>query len=83
MRFKTGVVVSTKMAKTLVVKVETQKTHPKYQKKLTVSKKFYADVNDPSSYKEWDIVTIKEVKPISKLKCWTVVSNDNELVNKK
>ena len=82
MRFKKGVVVSTKMAKTVVVKVDTSKTHKKYMKKITKSKKYYADTDDNSKYNLWDIITIMEIRPISKLKCWKVVSWD-ELVNNK
>lgn len=73
MRFKTGTIVSKKMANTLIVKVDTQRTHSKYKKKYTVSKKFYAHADDVTKYNEWDIVTIKEVAPISKLKHWIPV----------
>jgi small subunit ribosomal protein S17 len=42
MRTKTGIVTSTKMQKTIVVTVETYKTHPKYKKRYKSSGKFYA-----------------------------------------
>ena len=73
MRSKTGNVVSAKMDKTIVVRVESFKAHPKYKKLVRVSKKFYAD--DPEKkFKEGDNVTIYETKPLSKLKRWTVVA---------
>ncbi len=73
MRTKTGIVVSSKMKNTVVVRVEFKKAHPKYKKLMRVSKKFYAD--DPESkYKEGDAVTIYETRPLSKLKRWTVTA---------
>lgn len=72
MRTKTGTVASSKMDKTIVVRVDSFKAHPKYKKLVRVSKKFYAD--DPEKkYHEGDKVTIYETKPLSKLKRWTVV----------
>lgn len=71
MRSKKGVVTSNKMSKTIVVTVHSYKTHPKYQKKFRVSKKYYA--HDPgNTYKVGDEVTIYETRPLSKLKRWTV-----------
>ncbi len=72
MQTKTGIVVSSKMKKTLVIRVDSQKAHPKYKKLLRKSKKFYADDPD-GQYKTGDKVTIYETRPISKLKRWTVV----------
>lgn len=74
MRTKTGTITSNKMAKTLVVKVDTYKNHPKYKKRYRVSKKFYAHVDDASKFNIGDTVTIGETKPVSKLKRWKVVS---------
>lgn len=72
MRTKTGIVTSSKMQKTIVVKVDSQRTHPKYKKLMRVSKKFYA--HDPDNkFKEGDTVTIYESRPLSKLKRWTVI----------
>lgn len=72
MRTKTGTVVSAKMKNTLVVKVDSMRSHPKYKKLVRSSKKFYAD--DPEGkFKEGDKVTIYETRPLSKLKRWTVV----------
>ncbi|MBI5413719.1 30S ribosomal protein S17 [Candidatus Peregrinibacteria bacterium] len=72
MKTKTGIVVSAKMDKTIVVKVVSSKAHPKYKKMVRTAKKFYAD--DPEKkFHEGDEVTIYETRPLSKLKCWTVV----------
>lgn len=70
MRTKEGIVVSDKMQKTIVVKVNAYKMHRKYKKKYRVSKKYYAD--DPEGkYKIGDKVVIYETRPLSKLKRWT------------
>ena len=72
MRTKKGIIVSTKMDKTIVVNVHSYKNHPKYKKRYRVSNKFYAD--DPKgAYKEGDEVVIYESRPLSKLKRWTVL----------
>lgn len=78
MRTKTGVVTSNKMQKTLVVAVTSQKSHPKYKKRYTVSKKFYAHCEEASDFKIGDGVTIKESKPISKLKRWVVTTSEEK-----
>lgn len=71
MKTKTGIVTSAKMDKTVVVKVTSSKTHPKYKKLVRSAKKFYA--HDPEKkFKEGDTVTIYETRPLSKLKRWTV-----------
>lgn len=62
-----GVVVSDKGDKTIVVLVETRKTHPLYKKQYTVSKRFMAhDQNNQA--KPGDKVIITETRPISKRK---------------
>lgn len=73
MRKIQGVVTGNKMQKTLIVTLVSYKTHPKYQKRYQVSKKFYAHCEDTSSYKLGDKVTIAETRPLSKLKRWKVV----------
>ncbi|MFZ4461132.1 MAG: 30S ribosomal protein S17 [Patescibacteria group bacterium] len=71
MRTKTGVVTSIKMDKTIVVSVDTYKTHPKYKKRYKVTSKFYAhDENNASQL--GDVVTITECRPLSKMKRWTL-----------
>ena len=71
-RTKKGTVVSDKMDKTIVVSVHTYKTHPKYKKRYRVTKKFYVH-DEENKYKVWDVVVIKETRPLSKLKRWVVV----------
>lgn len=78
MRTKTGVVTSNKMQKTLVVAVTSQKSHPKYKKRYTVSKKFYAHCEEPENFKIGDNITIQESKPISKLKRWVVTTSEEK-----
>ena len=72
MRLKKGIVSSSKMDKTIVVTTQVYKNHPKYKKRFKVTKKFYAH-DEENKFAEWDIVTIKETKPLSKLKKWKVV----------
>lgn len=67
-----GIVVSNKMAKTVVVKVEKIKEHPKYKKRYKVHKKYKAHI-DSQEYNIGDKVVIEECKPISKDKRWRVI----------
>ena len=67
-----GKVVSTKMPKTVVVRVERIKEHKKYQKRYKVSKKYKAHF-EKGEYKVGDRVIIEECKPISKDKKWKVI----------
>lgn len=71
MRTKKGTITSTKMQNTVVITVNSYKTHPVYKKKYRVSKKYYADTAG-KEYNEGDFVLIEETKPISKLKKWIV-----------
>ena len=66
---KVGAVVSTKMDKTIVVKVEMAKAHPKYKRVMRTSKKFYAH-DEQNSARVGDMVRIRETRPLSKLKRW-------------
>lgn len=68
-----GEVVSTKMEKTLVVKVDTVKVHPLYNKRFVRSKKYYAHIEDNSSIEVGDVVKIRAYRPTSKLKRWIYV----------
>ena len=70
---KTGVVVSDKMDKTIVVKVERQFMHPLYKKTVRKHKKFKAH-DDNNEAKIGDVVRIKEHKPFSKDKKWLLVN---------
>jgi len=72
-KVKTGVVVSTKAAKTAVVKVERTYRHPLYGKVVRSTKKYHAHDEQANTLKEGDIVTIIESRPMSKLKRWRVV----------
>jgi len=76
MRTKTGIIVSNKTAKMLVVAVESYKNHPKYHKRYKVSKKFYAHVEDEKQFEEGQEITIAEDIPRSKLKRWKVVETE-------
>jgi len=66
---KTGQVVSTKMAKTIVVEVTRRVPHPLYKRIITKRKKFYAH-DEENSAKLGDTVRIVECRPMSKLKRW-------------
>jgi small subunit ribosomal protein S17 len=66
---KVGEVVSTKMAKTIVVEVVRRVPHPVYKRIVTKRKKFYAH-DEQESAKPGDVVRIIECRPLSKLKCW-------------
>ena len=69
----TGTVVSDKMSKTLVVRVERIKEHLKYKKRFKVHKKYKAHY-DQGEYKVGDNVIIEECKPVSKEKRWRVIN---------
>lgn len=67
----TGTVVSNNSDKTIVVKVESVKQHPKYKKRYVVSRKY--QVHDANNeYKVGDKVVFIECRPLSKNKRWRV-----------
>jgi len=68
---KVGQVVSTKMQKTIVVAVEMRKAHAKYKRIIRSTKKFYAH-DEQSSARLGDMVRIRETRPMSKLKRWSL-----------
>lgn len=74
MRTLTGTVTSTKMQKTIVVSVETYKTHPKYKKRYKSTSKFYAH-DENSLAKLGDTVTVSETRPLSALKRWMLIED--------
>jgi small subunit ribosomal protein S17 len=80
MRTKTGVVTSTKMQKTIVVTIDSYKTHPKYQKRYKDSRKFYAH-DEKGLAKEGDTVTISETRPLSATKRWILVEDSIKKAN--
>jgi small subunit ribosomal protein S17 len=69
---RVGEVVSDKMSKTIVVRVERRFPHPQFKKIITSYKKFYAH-DEKSEAKVGDTVCIEESRPLSKLKRWTLV----------
>ena len=69
----TGLVVSDKMDKTVVVKVDNRKRHAKYHKSYTVSKRYKAH-DESNQYKVGDKVVIESRKPFSKDKKFEVIS---------
>jgi small subunit ribosomal protein S17 len=68
---KVGQVVSTKMQKTIVVAVEMRKAHAKYKRIVRSTKKFYAH-DEQGSARLGDVVRIRETRPLSKLKRWSL-----------
>ncbi|MGL4604760.1 MAG: 30S ribosomal protein S17 [Iodobacter sp.] len=69
----TGRIVSDKMDKTVTVLVERLVKHPLYGKMMRRSKKYHAH-DESNQYHEGDLVTIQEIRPLSKTKNWTVTS---------
>ena len=69
---RVGEVISAKMAKTIVVRVERRFPHPKYKKVVTTFNKFYAH-DEKSEAKPGDRVRIEETRPLSKTKRWRLV----------
>jgi len=68
-----GVVVSDKNDKTIVVKVESVKKHPKYQKRYVVSRKYKVH-DETNKYHVGDKVTFVECRPLSRDKRWRVAA---------
>lgn len=74
-RTVSGKVISNKMDKSIVVMIERRVKHPVYGKIIKRSTKIHAhDANNDCL--PGDAVTIKEVRPISKTKSWSLVSID-------
>ncbi len=69
---RTGIVVSDKMEKSIVVEIERKVKHPIYGKFVKKTSRFTAhdETNDSN---EGDTVRIMETRPISKNKCWRLV----------
>jgi small subunit ribosomal protein S17 len=64
-----GEVVSSRMAKTIVVKVVRKKAHPFYGRVVSKAKKFYAH-DEKNEARVGDVVRLEETRPLSKLKRW-------------
>lgn len=76
-RTVSGIVLSNKMDKTITVKVERKVKHPIYGKYISRTNKLHA--HDPlNECQEGDLVTIQEVRPISKSKTWKLSSVDRK-----
>lgn len=70
---RVGEVLASKMAKTIVVRVQRRFPHPKYKKIITTYTKLYAH-DEKSEAKVGDQVKIQETRPISKTKRWRLVA---------
>ena len=68
----TGKIISNKMQKTVVVRVERIKEHKKYKRRYRLHKKYKAH-NEKGEYHIGDRVIIEECRPISKEKKWRVI----------
>ena len=75
-RVLTGVIVSDKADKTVVVNVERKVKHPLYGKIIRRSKKYHAH-DEANEFKQGETVRIEETKPISKQKTWKVIERVN------
>ena len=78
-RILSGIVVSSNSNKTIVVKVTRRVKHKLYKKIISQSKKYHAH-DENNLFKVGDIVKIIESKPISKLKSWMVVNDNQEKI---
>jgi len=71
-RERLGTVVSDKMMKTVVVRVERVYRHPRYEKVVRRSRTFYAH-DEAGAARVGDLVRIRETRPLSKRKRWKVI----------
>jgi small subunit ribosomal protein S17 len=74
-RTMSGRVVSDKMDKTITVLIERRVKHPMYGKYLTRSSKVHAH-DENNECRVGDLVTVRETRPLSRSKTWTLVSID-------
>ncbi len=70
---RVGEVISDKMTKTIVVRVERRFRHPRFKKVITRYRKLYAH-DEKREAKVGDRVRIEETRPLSRLKCWRLVA---------
>ena len=70
-KVREGIVVSTKMDKTVVVAVTDRVRHPRYRKTVQRTKRLYAH-DETNDVREGDRVRIQETRPLSKQKRWRV-----------
>ena len=81
----TGVVVSNKMDKTVVVKVERRFSHPVFKKVVKTTKKYKVH-DEKNECLEGDFIRIQETRPLSKEKRWRllgIISKDKSLMSEK
>ena len=81
----TGVVVSNKMDKTVVVKVERRFSHPVFKKVVKTTKKYKVH-DEKNECLEGDFIRIQETRPLSKEKRWRlldIISRDKSLMSEK
>ena len=71
-RLLEGVVLTNKMKKTIVVKVDRVKVHAKYHKRYVLSTKYKVH-DEKGQFKPGDKVTFAECRPLSKDKKWRVI----------
>lgn len=69
---RVGEVVSDKMQKTIVVRVERRYRHPEFKKVVSSFSKYYAH-DEAGMAKVGDLVKIQETRPLSRTKCWRLV----------
>lgn len=69
---RVGEVVSNRMKKTIVVRVERRLRDPEFKKVVTAFKKFYAH-DEQNHAQVGDLVRIQETRPLSRTKCWRLV----------
>ena len=71
-KVRTGLVTSLSGEKTITVKIEYRKRHPKYSKMMTIHKKLHVhDENGEAGL--GDTVRVMETRPLSKTKRWRLV----------
>lgn len=68
-----GTVLSDKMDKTIVVRVDRTLVHPKYGKRYVRSRKYHVH-DEGGAYHVGDVVSFQECRPYSKTKCWRVLA---------
>jgi small subunit ribosomal protein S17 len=81
----TGIVVSNKMDKTIVVKVERRFAHPVFKKVVKTTKKYKVH-DEKNECVEGDFIRIQETRPLSKEKRWRlmdIVSKEKTLISEK
>tara|TARA_B100001250_G_C19147491_1_gene506521 strand:+ start:173 stop:418 length:246 start_codon:yes stop_codon:yes gene_type:complete len=76
-RILSGIVISSNANKTIVVKVTRRVKHKLYKKIISRSKNYHAHDED-NNFKVGDSVKIIESKPISKLKTWIALNENQE-----